>query len=230
MALLTAAANNAKTAKDGKNILGAIQHLPPYTKSGANFCAFAHKANDKEAREFLEGGGNIAVVFAIKKGDPLPATFWGFPVHDADKSDWRFQDAPGGTVQGVRSKGKAKKTDSTKPCWMYCLDESGRGVFDNVQEARQRRAALFLNDRPAYKAMLVKEVRALERKAKREDKIPAVRLNGTSDLRWERIFPELFEMFPDVQFYDYTKVPGRVVPSNYHITFSLQFIRSGEAS
>ena len=109
MALLTAAANNAKTAKDGKNILGAIQHLPPYTKSGANFCAFAHKANDKEAREFLEDGGNIAVVFAVKKGDPLPATFWGFPVHDADKSDWRFQDAPGGTVQGVRSKGKAKK-------------------------------------------------------------------------------------------------------------------------
>ena len=133
-------------------------------------------------------------------------------------------------MQGVRSKGKAKKTDSTKPCWMYCLDESGRGVFDNVQEARQRRAALFLNDRPAYKAMLVKEVRALERKAKREDKIPAVRLNGTSDLRWERIFPELFDMFPDVQFYDYTKVPGRVVPSNYHITLSLQFIRSGEAS
>ena len=112
MALLTAAGDNAKTAKDGKNILGAIQHLPPYTKSGANFCAFAHKANDKEAREFLENGGNIAVVFAVKKGDPLPETFWGFPVHDADKSDWRFQDATGGTVQGVRSKGKAKGVDS----------------------------------------------------------------------------------------------------------------------
>ncbi len=201
MALLTAAAANAKTAKEGENILGAIQHLPPYTKSGANFCAFAHKANDKEAREFLE-----------------------------DKRDWRFLDPTSPHVIGVRSKGKAKKTDGDKPCWMYCLDESGRGVFDNVQEARQRRAALFLKDRPAYKAQLVKEIKALVRKAKRENKRPAVRLNGTSDLRWERIFPELFDMFPDVTFYDYTKVPGRKTPPNYHLTFSLQFIRSGEAS
>ena len=228
MALLTAMEANAKTAKD-QSAVSAIQHLPPYTKSGANFCAFAHKANDKEARDFLEAGGNIAVVFAVKKDAPLPCKFWGFPVIDGDKSDLRFND-PKGVVVGVRSKGKAKKTDSSKPCWMYCLDESGRGVFDNVQEARQRRAALFLKDRPAYKVQLVKEIRALVRKAKREDKRAAVRLNGTSDLRWERIFPELFGMFPDVQFYDYTKVPGRVTPKNYSLTFSLQFVRSGEES
>ena len=190
MALLTAMIANAKTAKD-QSAVSAIQHLPPYTKSGANF--------------------------------------WGVPVIDGDKSDLRFND-PKGVVVGVRSKGKAKKTDSSKPCWMYCLDESGRGVFDNVQEARQKRAALFLKDRPAYKAKLVKEIKALERKAKRENKRAAVRLNGTSDLRWERIFPELFGMFPDVQFYDYTKVPERVTPDNYHLTFSLQFVRSGEAS
>ena len=230
MALLTAAAANAKTAKEGENILGAIQHLPPYTKSGANFCAFAHKANDKEAKSFLEAGGNVAVVFAVKKDAPLPATFWGYPVFDGDKRDWRFLDPTTPHIIGVRSKGKAKKTDGDKPCWMYCLDESGRGVFDNVQEARQRRAALFLKDRPAYKAQLVKEIKALVRKAKRENKRPAVRLNGTSDLRWERIFPELFDMFPDVTFYDYTKVPGRKTPPNYHLTFSLQFVRSGEAS
>jgi hypothetical protein len=56
-----------------------------------------------------------------------------------------------------------------------------------------------------------------------------VRLNGTSDLRWER-FPigphaNIFAMFPDVTFYDYTKHPPRKrdvadIP-NYSLTFSL---------
>ena len=50
--------------------------------------------------------------------------------------------------------------------------------------------------------------------------MPCVRLNGTSDLPWERIDPELFEEFSHVTFYDYTKVAGRITPNNYHITFS----------
>jgi hypothetical protein len=57
--------------------------------------------------------------------------------------------------------------------------------------------------------------------------VPCVRLNGTSDLGWEGIARELMQKYPDVQFYDYTKVLGRMLrflegkfPSNYHLTFS----------
>jgi hypothetical protein len=39
---------------------------------------------------------------------------------------------------------------------------------------------------------------------------PAVRLNGTSDLAWESIAPDLFLDFPGVIFYDYTKSAARV--------------------
>jgi hypothetical protein len=56
------------------------------------------------------------------------------------------------------------------------------------------------------------------------------RLNGTSDLAFEKYdvtrngttFANIFEAFPDVQFYDYTKILGRKVKSipNYHLTFS----------
>jgi hypothetical protein len=51
------------------------------------------------------------------------------------------------------------------------------------------------------------------------------RLNGTSDLAWEKYTigdQNIFELFPDVQFYDYTKVLGRKVQKykNYHLTFS----------
>lgn len=55
---------------------------------------------------------------------------------------------------------------------------------------------------------------------------PLVRLNGTSDIRWESIEVansghNIFEFFPDVQFYDYTKDANRKdLPANYDLTFS----------
>jgi len=56
----------------------------------------------------LRRGRNVAVVFDVKKGDPLPQSFYGFKVTDGDLSDLRFLDEPG-TVTEVRAKGKAKK-------------------------------------------------------------------------------------------------------------------------
>ena len=60
--------------------------------------------------------------------------------------------------------------------------------------------------------------------------VPVFRLNGTSDLSFEKyevvrngqLFRNMFTAFPEVQFYDYTKVLGRKVAgiANYHLTFS----------
>jgi len=50
---------------------------------------------------------------------------------------------------------------------------------------------------------------------------PAIRLNGTSDINW--MSSGIMDKFPDVQFYDYTKVLRRLkdkIPTNYNITFS----------
>lgn len=105
-------------------------------------------------------------------------------------------------------------------CTAACLYTAGRGSFSNVQEARIAKTKRFFEDRPAFLADLSWSVAALIRKAKRENMVPVVRLNGTSDIPWENVFPQLFETFPDVQFYDYTKRPGRTTPANYHLTFS----------
>ena len=229
--LLTAAAANTKTAKDDR-YTNAIMHLPPFTKSGKNYCAMAHVANDVHAIAWLRAGGNIAVIFDTKKGEELPAFFWGRPVVDGDKSDLRFLDADN-VVVGLRSKGKAKKAptgDGGAFCWQYCLDESGRGVFANVQAARQRRAAIFEDDRQEFKRLLWRDLAALCRKAERNGNQAACRLNGTSDLQWERIYPTLFTDFSEIRWYDYTKLPKRVVPTNYHLTYSLQFVRSAASA
>jgi hypothetical protein len=114
-------------------------------------------------------------------------------------------------------------------CHEGCLNSAGRGAFGNVQQARLRKTKLFFDDRPAFFEELIPSIRSLIRKASAANLIPLCRLNGTSDIRWESAsfeyediyYNNIFEMFPDLQFYDYTKIPGRRVPDNYALTFSL---------
>ena len=113
-------------------------------------------------------------------------------------------------------------------CIEGCLNTAGRGVFSNVQTARLNRTKLFLNDQESFMRQLVDEIGALSNKAKRLGIKAAVRLNGTSDIQWEKIkfswfnkLQTIFDIFPNVQFYDYTKIPNRAnLPANYDLTFS----------
>jgi hypothetical protein len=108
-------------------------------------------------------------------------------------------------------------------CESICLDDTGHArVSRNVGRARIAKSRLWIRDPEAFRIMLVREVVAFARRAARLGKIPVIRLNVFSDVRWERDFPELFDLFPQCRFYDYTKIKARIgnVPSNYHLTFS----------
>lgn len=70
---------------------------------------FSHsEKNLGECMKALQKGLNVAVVFSTKKGQPLPATWFGKPVIDGDQHDLRFLD-PKGVVVGLRAKGRARK-------------------------------------------------------------------------------------------------------------------------
>lgn len=106
-------------------------------------------------------------------------------------------------------------------CTAACLYTAGMGAFSNVQQARINKTKLFFEDRENFMTQLRKDIKALVRKAEKTNMIPAIRLNGTSDIEWTRT--GIMNEFPDVQFYDYTKVYNRLekeLPSNYHMTFS----------
>lgn len=120
-------------------------------------------------------------------------------------------------------------------CHGPCLNLAGRGgIFKKgessnaIQAARIRRTKFFFEDRAAFMAALYKEIQAGIRYARKLGLVPVFRLNGTSDIPWEKIrfsfdgteFRNIMAAFPDVQFYDYTKIPGRVTPPNYSLTFS----------
>lgn len=121
-------------------------------------------------------------------------------------------------------------------CQIPCLNTAGRGGIikkgentNRIQEARIRKTREFFLNRDEFMGEMVSDVRRVIRYAEKLALIPCIRLNGTSDIPWEKIrvtvegieYRNIFEAFPHVQFYDYTKIFGRKnLPANYHLTFS----------
>jgi hypothetical protein len=109
---------------DGARIADSILRLYPgvtfygYTKSIARAIGApqrltfsrSERTADATVRTLLQAGVNVATVFGVKPGQPLPVTWNGAPVLDGDEHDFRFLDSPGHVV-GLRAKGKARRSD-----------------------------------------------------------------------------------------------------------------------
>tara|TARA_R110000796_G_scaffold168016_1_gene284901 strand:+ start:222 stop:1022 length:801 start_codon:yes stop_codon:yes gene_type:complete len=120
---------------------------------------------------------------------------------------------------------------ATPGCIASCLNTAGQGRYDNVQAARIAKTKLFYASREEFWLHLERSLEFLTKKAAKLGHKPSVRLNGTSDLPFESFIVRdgrtIMELWPDVEFYDYTKVPKRMrkylsgaMPANYSLTFS----------
>lgn len=116
-------------------------------------------------------------------------------------------------------------------CFEGCLKSAGRGAFDSVQQARQAKTDFFRSNERAFMLSMAADVWSHARRARRLGLIPLVRPNGTSDIPFENILIDgqtIFQIFADVQFYDYTKHPSRKLDGktagNYDLTFSFSAI------
>lgn len=136
---------------------------------------------------------------------------------------------------------------STAGCRAACLNLAGRGgimrrgeTSNRIQDARIRKTRQYFDDRPAFLARLDREIGNHKRRAERAGLRPAVRLNGTSDVAWERVAPDMLARWTaaGVRFYDYTKNPARALaaaerrdtwPAGYDITFSWSGQNANEA-
>lgn len=123
--------------------------------------------------------------------------------------------------------GKSVCPHSTAACRAGCLYTAGRGTTPRVEAARLRRTHWYLEDRDGFFDQLVGELFTMQQGADAHGLKLAIRLNGTSDILWEREKLEdgktLFDLFPRATFYDYTRTPAahRKVPENWRLTFSL---------
>ena len=114
-------------------------------------------------------------------------------------------------------------------CAEACLNTSGRGAMTGVQMSRLRKALFWQQYRDEAIVLIKHEIALAEKQSAREGWTLLVRLNGTSDIRWENY--GIIQAFPNVQFYDYTKLANRKnIPSNYDITFSYSGIASFQST
>jgi hypothetical protein len=120
---------------------------------------------------------------------------------------------------------------ATKECIAGCLNTSGRAKMNKsyamIMNARINKTKFFYSDRELFNSMLFNEVKNAYNRTTKKGKEFAVRLNGTSDLSpvlFKDNSKNILEAFPQVQFYDYTKILNRIALtqkySNYDLTFS----------
>jgi hypothetical protein len=149
-------------------------------------------------------------------------------------------------------------------CHLSCLNLAGRGGIavggnltldeivtgarrNRIQDCRIKRTQWYARDRDGFMRALVADIAKAERYAAQHGLKLAVRLNGTSDIRWESVpvnviltrgdvstvycANSVIEAFPHVPFYDYTKIPNRwnrTLPANYHLTFSYSAVDAAQ--
>lgn len=111
-------------------------------------------------------------------------------------------------------------------CASACLNTAGRGKFNSIQTTRIKKTQWYADNRDDFMDQLDNDVLRFQKKCDKENKKPAIRLNGTSDIRWElykyQDGKNIFQRYPNIQFYDYTKISNRKVSDipNYHLTWS----------
>jgi hypothetical protein len=115
-------------------------------------------------------------------------------------------------------------------CASECLNTAGSmAALGGKIVSRLKRTWQLAKEAPDVIKRLKREIARKLELAESKNKKLSIRLNGTSDFDWTKYKDEngktLFELFPTVQFYDYTKVADRVdklsqTNPNYHLTFS----------
>ena len=125
-------------------------------------------------------------------------------------------------------------------CIHACLNTAGNPAYAQTKEkGRLNKAHYFINDEVNFMRQMAREIYRINKKTIEQGFKLLVRPNGTTDIRWEIIpvdldeknakaigkkpgvYANIFAVFPDIQFYDYTKIANRrMTPFNYDLTFS----------
>lgn len=119
-------------------------------------------------------------------------------------------------------------------CKDNCLNGSGHNRLDRlskknyIDRSRIIKTRLFFANREVFMRIMLHEIEKERKKAEKNGTFFSIRLNCTSDINPIAFTLEgknILEIFPDVQFYDYTKVHSRIAVaekySNYDITWSI---------
>ena len=159
---------------------------------------------------------NPMVNYKAKKNLKLKVHSWFLSLAPSDISGYNVCPMANKVTQGENHKLKSA-------CSSVCVAHNGNGRYPIVINARIRKTKLFFEDRNTFISLLIDDITEAIKESKKAGYIPTFRLNAYSDILWENIRvngKNIFEMFPDITFYDYTKIANRKTPKNYHLTVS----------
>lgn len=122
-------------------------------------------------------------------------------------------------------------------CRSTCLVTSGQLKNPAPKQSQLDKTNFWLKDPNGFLSQAHKEIESLVRSHSKPGKNSlTIRLNGTSDIPFEKksytykgvTYKSIMDAFPNVQFYDYTKIYDRLgkTPRNYHLTFSASEINT----
>lgn len=124
-------------------------------------------------------------------------------------------------------------------CTKLCLNESGHNRMDIheniINKSRIKKTKLFFENRQFFMGWVIDEIKHAKLKAEKNGFKFSVRLNNTSDISPESFYikddegniKNILEIFPDTTFYDYTKVPKRMLLKKKYPNYDLTFSYSG---
>ena len=119
-----------------------------------------------------------------------------------------------------------EQSENKSNCSSVCVAFNGNGNYPNVIKSRINKTKRFFQDRENFLNDLILDIFKAVEYSTFYGFVPTFRLNAYSDIKWENVRIKsfgnctIFELFPDVTFYDYTKHTNRETPKNYHLTYS----------
>ena len=123
--------------------------------------------------------------------------------------------------------GEQNKNKST--CSSVCVGYNGfASIYKSVMDARVKKTKMFFENRTEFMNLLIKDINKAINYSLKRGFIPTFRLNAYSDIKWENIavihndikYNNIFDLFSEYKFYDYSKLTNRKTPKNYELTYS----------
>lgn len=126
----------------------------------------------------------------------------------------------------------------TPECTALCLNESGHNRMDAkrnfINRSRIAKTQMFFENHEFFTRWVIRDIQAGITRAKKAGMRFSVRINNTSDISPELLWikengvkKNILELFPDIQFYDYTKVMGRLRLMNKYPNYDLTYSYNG---
>jgi hypothetical protein len=181
----------------------------------------------REAKAVLKQSHNVGTLLGVN-GKLEKTNTGGYGLNNYGGKDVMSMGLGMASAQKINDQQKLTTCPQSAICEALCLGEtSGQNqLYGGVGQYRSgprlsqylKTEALVVHPRE-FAIALYSEIDRFRKDGIKNDYQPTVRLNVTTDFA-PKVFESIINAFPEVMFYDYTKLDSSPIAENHHITYS----------